>query len=92
MFRAFDEGVAFRYVFPEKSGLKVTVESEATGFSIPEGSDAWMSPYESPRQNGQPAYELDFLTVKAGTPSPEKYGWAFPLLFNSNKQWIFISE
>jgi alpha-glucosidase len=92
VFRLFDEGLAFRYIFPENSEEKVTVESESTGFAVTEGVDSWMSAYQSATPWGNPGYENDYHAVKAGTASPEKVGWAFPLLFNDNGNWIFISE
>lgn len=92
VFRLFDEGLAFRYIFPENSEEKVTVESESTGFAVTEGADSWMSAYQSATPWGNPGYENDYLAVKAGIASPEKVGWAFPLLFNDGGNWIFISE
>lgn len=91
-FRIFDEGVAFRYIFPGESGSEVSVESEATGFSLPENADAWMAPYQQAKPWGDPGYEAEYMAVKAGTPSPSNVGWAFPLLFNTGKFWVFISE
>lgn len=92
IFRLFDEGLAFRYIFPGNSEEKVTVKSEVTGFAINEGADGWMSAYQSATPWGNPGYENDYLAVKAGTASPEKVGWAFPLFFNDGGNWIFISE
>lgn len=92
VFRVFDEGVAFRYVFPGQSDEKLSVESEITGFAVPAAVSAWMSPYQSAKPWGDPGYEADYLAVKSGAASPEKVGWAFPLLFNAGKNWIFISE
>lgn len=92
VFRMFDEGLAFRYVFPENSESEVSVETEVTSFSVTEVADGWMSAYQSATPWGNPGYENDYLAVKAGTASPEKVGWAFPLLFNDKGNWIFISE
>lgn len=92
VFRVFDEGVAFRYVFPGQSDSKVDVESELTGFHVPANIQAWMSPYEPAKPWGGPGYEAEYVAVKSGTSSPEKVGWSFPLLFNTDKSWIFISE
>jgi hypothetical protein len=92
VFRVFDEGVAFRYVFPGKSSDELSVISESTGFKVDTISDAWMSPYQIATSWGDPGYEADYLNVKAGTPSPEKVGWSFPLLFKTEQHWIFISE
>ncbi len=92
IFRLFDEGLAFRYFFPGQSNSAVWVVSENTGFAVPEGVDAWMSAYQQAQYWGDPAYESDFIPVKSGTPSKLEVGWAFPLLFNTGENWIFISE
>lgn len=92
VFRVFDEGVAFRYIFPESSENEVSMLAEQTGFSIPDSADAWISPYEPFNQYGQPGYESEYLAIKSGTPSPEKSGWAFPMLFKNGDYWLFISE
>ncbi len=41
--RAYDEGIAFRYVFPEhpEGGKYVYLKRETTGFTLPEGTMAW---------------------------------------------------
>lgn len=40
--RAFNEGVAFRYHFPEtKNGLFLHIVGEETSFTMPEGTKAW---------------------------------------------------
>ena len=92
VFRLFDEGLAFRYKFPGQSESKKWIESENTGFAISEGIDAWMSSYQPAQPWGDPGYESDYISVKSGTPSKEKVGWAFPLLFNTGENWIYISE
>lgn len=92
VFRLFDEGLAFRYVFPEQSEKQFRVESEVTSFAITEGAKAWMAPYQPATDWGDPGYEADYIPVKAGDSSPEEVGWAFPLLFKDSGNWIFISE
>ncbi|MFW6277468.1 MAG: glycoside hydrolase family 97 catalytic domain-containing protein [Prolixibacteraceae bacterium] len=92
VFRVFDQGVAFRYVFPGDSEEEFTVESEITGFKVPASADGWMSSYQTATPWGNPGYEADYLEVKAGTPASEEVGWAFPLLFKADDNWIFISE
>lgn len=92
VFRLFDEGLAFRYIFPEQSEEEVRVKSEATGFAVTEGAEAWIAPYQPATTWGNPGYEANYITVKAGDPSPNEVGWAFPLLFNDGDHWIFVSE
>lgn len=91
-FRMFDEGLAFRYIFPDETGEEIEVLSESTGFRIAEGSRAWMAPYQTATTWGDPGYEANYITVKAGDPSPSEAGWAFPLLFHDGSNWIYISE
>lgn len=91
-FRVFDDGVAFRYVFPGKSDSKVSLLSEETGFLIADSANSWMSAYRNANLFGEPGYEEEYLAVKSGTPSPSVSGWAFPLLFQKDSYWLFISE
>lgn len=92
VFRIFDEGLAFRYVFPEQTAGTFTVVAEQTAFQISEGAECWMSPYEPSNNYGQPGYEKDYYQVKAGDVSPDSIGWAFPLLFKTGSNWLLISE
>ncbi len=43
--RAYNDGVAFRYNFPEEDGELYTVSNEVTGFSLPEDGIAFMLPH-----------------------------------------------
>lgn len=90
--RAHDDGVAFRYRFPETDGAAKTVVEERTGFRIPGGSTGWMLPHHEPSPN-QPSYEDLFLQVSAGTPAPSPAGWSFPALFKTTTgQWLLLTE
>jgi len=91
--RAYNEGVAFKYVFPEKSDKLHTVINETTAFSVSEGT-AFILPHADAGE-WWPAYEQYFMKdVKIGTPSPNKAGWSFPALFeiNNGNNWVLISE
>jgi len=90
--RAYDDGVAFKYVFPEKSADLYTVTKELTGFKIPENGKTWMEVYDKPTQYS-PAYEKYYdKEIPVGTTSRNVEGWAFPALFHSNGNWLLISE
>lgn len=41
--RAYNEGIAFRYVFPEhpEGGVDISIQNELTDFAMPEGTNAW---------------------------------------------------
>jgi hypothetical protein len=90
--RAYDEGVAFQYVFPEESPEAKTILEEKTTFAIPPGN-MWGHPYDTVTK-WNPAYETYFEgPVETGTPAPpNKNGWAFPLLFQTQNHWLLISE
>lgn len=49
VFRAFDDGVAFRYVFPEQEGLKeYKIMDELTEFNLTANHDVWYQPAYRP--------------------------------------------
>ena len=91
--RAHDDGVAFRYRFPETSGASVKkVLSEATGFHVPANSKAWMLPQQEVGKYA-PAYEDFFREVPAGTSADRPDGWSFPALFRTpDNRWLLITE
>lgn len=92
---AGNEGVAFRYRFPE-GGAERTVEEELSGFHVPEGAQGWISPYNS-SSNSSPAYEDYYFPVKVGDPPPysrggNTRGWYFPALFRMGDSWALLTE
>ena len=90
--RAYADGVAFRYRFPEKSEAVYTVIRESTGFNIPDSGKAWMLRYAKV-DTWAPAYEDEWKNaINISTSSPDTSGWAFPALFNSNDMWILLTE
>jgi hypothetical protein len=90
--RAYDEGAAFRYRFPDRDTTLRRVRGEATGFRLPSGTKGWMMPYDRPGQY-TPAYENTFRPVDAGTASPTQVGWAFPALFRTpGGSWVLLTE
>jgi hypothetical protein len=91
--RAYDDGAAFRYRFPEESRAVRTVIAERTGFHLPAGSRVWSMPYDDPSEY-TPAYESFWENgIPAGTPSPKAAGWAFPLLFQTAEgRWGLVTE
>ncbi len=88
-FRLFDEGLAFNYVFEEPEGKSYTLVEELTGFRIPQGSYAWMHPYDD-GTGYTPAYEAFFENkIPVGTAA---ISWAFPMLFHTGTDWLLITE
>jgi alpha-glucosidase len=90
--RAYNDGVAFRYSFPDADGDERIVAGELTGFHMPPG-DAFIMPYDEPSKY-LPAYENYYEKYEIGATSPKETGWAFPALFSVNNggHYILISE
>lgn len=92
VFRIHNDGIAFRYIFPETDIQTKIVTKEITEFVIPTEGRAWMHPYADASKWG-PAYERNFENaIPIGTTCRDSVGWAFPLLFNTNSHWLLISE
>jgi len=90
--RAQNDGVAFRYRFPESGAGMKTVTEELTGFAVPQGSTAWVMPQQEVHKYG-PAYEDFYMEVPSGTASERPDGWAFPALFKTaSGNWVLITE
>ncbi len=94
IFRAYNYGIAFKYLFPEKDSIIHFVTNEVTGFSLPEDGTAFMLPHADAGE-WWPAYEQYFMKdVQIGSSSPNKAGWSFPALFeiNNGNYWVLLSE
>jgi hypothetical protein len=92
IFRVYNNGVAFKYVFPDNSDKKVKVISESTSFNVPDNGVCWIQPYDKPGM-WTPGHELYYKNeIPIGTKSPNSEGWAFPALFKVNNNWMLISE
>jgi alpha-glucosidase len=92
MMRAYNDGVAFRYRFPENNPILHKILTEQTGFSIPKSGKAWIHPYDW-NSRKKPSYEQYCQKeIAVGSASPYEKGWAFPMLFNTNGLWIMVTE
>jgi alpha-glucosidase len=96
IFQVSNDGVAFRYVFPETAAEKRSLTSEGTSFHLPAGARAWLQPMsvaKSGWMRTNPSYEEYYAQdIPAGTPSTLKAGWVFPALFRAGDVWVLISE
>jgi len=94
---AGEEGVAFRYRFPDKDTKVRMVEEEITGFRIEKNAKGWLQPYNK-AGDYTPGYEDFYLPVNSGDsishPRNPSVGWCMPALFNVNdrKNWVLIAE
>ena len=96
IFQVSNDGVAFRYQFPEQSDEVHRLKSEATSFHFPAETKAWLQPMsvaKSGFEKSNPAYEEYFAKeVPVGTPSTLKAGWVYPALFHVGENWVVLSE
>jgi len=86
-FRVYNNGIAFRYIFPNRSDSALSITDEATGYVIPKGTARWMQPFDK-------SYER-FYPFNTGASEEKNAGdWAYPALYKVNAQplWVLISE
>jgi hypothetical protein len=89
--RAYNDGVAFRYSFPDR-GKKLIITGEQTQFVIPTNGKAWMQNYDIPTDY-TPAYEGVFANgIPIGSNAKDSGGWALPALFQTGNHWLLIAE
>jgi hypothetical protein len=96
IFRVSNDGVAFRYLFPETSTDVKKITAEATTFHFYDGTRAWLQPKteaQSGWEHSNPSYEAHYMMdIATGTSSPGKNGWVYPALFRYNNTWILLTE
>lgn len=92
VFRAYNDGVAFKYVFPDVNNNSFVVTKELSGFNLPQDGVAWIQPYDKP-SDYSPAYEKNY---EKGFPvtknAPTNDGWAFPALIQVKSHWLLLTE
>ncbi len=97
IFQLSNDGLAFRYYFPETSADVKYITEELTSFNFEESAVGWLQPM-SDAQTGwehcHPSYEEGYQReIKAGTPSPIKAGWVYPALFKTAQDiYVAITE
>ncbi|QDW23474.1 glycoside hydrolase family 97 protein [Pedobacter sp. KBS0701] len=96
IFNISDDGIAFRYEFPEKNKDLKRITKESTSFRFLDGTRAWMQP-KADAQTGfehtNPSYEAHYnMDIPVGTPSSSSNGWVYPALFKSGQFWMLLTE
>lgn len=90
--RAGNDGVAFRYRFPESATGNYEITNEISGFKFAETGKAWIEPYDSITKYS-PGYERNFTNgTPIGESSPEAEGWCFAGLFQTSNAWVLLTE
>lgn len=85
-FRAYNNGVAFRYGFSDAPATPLRVIDELTAYSIPAGTKRWVQPFEA-------SYENFFPADESGKSADSKQEWGYPALFNMQENiYMLVSE
>lgn len=96
IFQVSDDGVAFRYFFPENFDSIRFIKEEKTSYNFSEDTKAWLQPSSVAKtgwQSSNPSYEENYLMdVPVGTPCPTNAGWVYPALFKTGSNWVVITE
>ncbi|KAF1723236.1 alpha-glucosidase [Pseudoxanthomonas wuyuanensis] len=96
VFQVSNDGVAFRYRFPDADSSVHRLREETTAFRFPDDARAWLQPMSVAKTGfaqTNPSYEEYYLQdVAVGTPSPLGTGWVYPALFRSGDTWLLLSE
>jgi hypothetical protein len=96
IFQVSDDGVAFRYVFPDTDAAVHRLKEELSSFHFLPGTKAWLQPMSVAKSGWEqcnPSYEEYYeKEIPVGTPSPTGAGWVFPALFQSGDTWLLVSE
>jgi hypothetical protein len=96
VFQVSNDGVAFRYEFPETSDDIHKLMEEVSSFHFPGGTDAWLQPMSVAKSGWSqvnPCYEEYYeKEIAVGTPSTMGAGWVYPALFRTGNTWLLVSE
>jgi hypothetical protein len=81
--RAYNDGVAFKYGFPEKNGRYVVTE-ERTSYHIPDSTIRWLEKFDL--SNEKLYSKMEWAEIQQD--------WCYPALFNdqNSKCWYLIHE
>jgi len=81
--RAYNDGVAFSYEFPEKEGSFI-VKDEFTAYDIPSAAKRWLEKWNAANEGLYTAMSDDNT----------QQGWCYPALFNlpENNVWYLLHE
>jgi alpha-glucosidase len=82
--RAYNDGIAFRYEFPEKQGTFV-MKDELTAYSLPRETMRWMEKWNPANEGLYTAMNNDKVTLGE---------WGYPALFNASDKacWFLLHE
>ena len=80
--RAYNDGVAFRYVLPNAEKQTITFTGETTSYTIPQSAHRWLQKFVT-------SYEGDFPYQASGG---QQGAWGYPALFEVKNTFMLITE
>lgn len=90
IFRAYNDGIAFRYRFPETSNNTYFVTEDKSNFQVPTiNSKAWVQGYDNFRPVNEKLYQNGIALNQSLTQFD---GLALPALFQTPNAWILLTE
>ena len=100
IFRVTGRDVAYRYkIYPKKvrggETLSGVVESETSGFVLPDGTTTFLCPQMKPMTGfarTAPSYETGYTPDDAMGKNGWGFGYTFPCLFKTPQGWVLLSE
>lgn len=96
VFQVSNDGVAFRYYFPEKSDEIKKIEKEVTSYNFKPATTAWIQIATKAKtgwNHDQPSYEQYYQQdIELDKIPDNEPGWIFPALFKSGEYWILLTE
>lgn len=96
IFQVSNDGVGFRYYFPEQSDSLKKIKAELTSFYFPDSTRTWIQPRATSKSGWSqvnPSYEEHYTqnTLLAELVQSDS-GWVFPALFHTEKHWVTLTE
>ncbi|HYO21664.1 MAG TPA: glycoside hydrolase family 97 catalytic domain-containing protein [Flavisolibacter sp.] len=96
IFQVSNDGVAFRYFFPDKEGGIKTVTEERTSFHFDTSARGFLQPMQVSKtgwEKTNPAYEEHYRqNIPVTDTAPTPAGWVYPALFQTKNAWVLVSE
>lgn len=96
VFNVSDDGLAFKYVFPESTSDIKYITEEKTCYNFKASAKAWLQPMSKAKtgwQQTNPSYEENYqMDVPVNTKSVTGEGWVYPALFKEGNIWMAVSE
>jgi alpha-glucosidase len=96
VFQVSNNGIAFRYSFPDSSNEIKRIQKEISSFHFVPGTRTWIQPIAEAKSGWcqvNPSYEEHYQqNVEIEKLITNKPGWVFPALFQYDRYWMLITE